>query len=399
MELEKKLSEEIKEEVKEEEEEEEEESEASNKEENKEEKNTNKKSSKMSSEAKNEENIDNNINKDIKRIDTFSSFGFKGESSNNINMDTNKSESESNINKNKEYINTNSSERKIKKKKTLKMKDNNTQIILSQYLLDIILRNKEDLNIIFKRQKYKNILEDIKNKNNYFEIYKPVQEKEVRNLNEIMFENRRFINKPMLKLNVSSKEEIELEFYKHGKTFKNPIRKRYGIITNGNFYSSNEPIAKFNEKKAKSKTKYILNIKEIIKENYDKIKEMNEAWHNEDKKFRIKIIFNNEKNQKTEFLLYFFEEKERDDILELIKLIQLNMKIREPANKSLKEMENVFNKINKCYMILKILAVKRKLKNKAKIKAYLNDELKKDKIEFDNFTRNIKIKIKNKYLE
>ena len=365
MELEKKLSEEIKEEVKEEEEEEEEESEASNKEENKEEKITNKKSSKMSSEAKNEENIDNNINKDIKRIDTFSSFGFKGESSNNINMDTNKSESESNINKNKEYINTNtnSSERKIKKKKTLKMKDNNTQIILSQYLLDIILRNKEDLNIIFKRQKYKNILEDIKKTNNYFEIYKPIQEKESRNLNEIMYENRRFINKPMLKLNVSSKEEIELEFYKFGKIIKNPIRKRYGIMTNGNFYSSKEPIAKFNEKKAKSKTKYILNAREIIKEDYDKIKEKNEPWHNEDKKFRIKIIFFNEKNQKNHFLLYFFEEKERDDILELIKLIQLNMTIREPANKSLKEMENVFNKKNRLYMISKILAVKRKLKN------------------------------------
>ena len=401
MELEKKLSEEIKEEVKEEEEEEEEESEASNKEENKEEKNTNKKSSKMSSEAKNEENIDNNINKDIKRIDTFSSFGFKGESSNNINMDTNKSESESNINKNKEYINTNtnSSERKIKKKKTLKMKDNNTQIILSQYLLDIILRNKEDLNIIFKRQKYKNILEDIKKTNNYFEIYKPIQEKESRNLNEIMYENRRFINKPMLKLNVSSKEEIELEFYKFGKIIKNPIRKRYGIMTNGNFYSSKEPIAKFNEKKAKSKTKYILNAREIIKEDYDKIKEKNEPWHNEDKKFRIKIIFFNEKNQKNHFLLYFFEEKERDDILELIKLIQLNMTIREPANKSLKEMENVFNKKNRLYMISKILAVKRKLKNKTKIKEYLNDELKKDKIEFDKFTRNIKIKIKNKYIE
>ena len=75
------------------------------------------------------------------------------------------------------------------------------------------------------------------------------------------------------------------------------------------------------------------------------------------------------------------------------------MTIREPANKSLKEMENVFNKKNRLYMISKILAVKRKLKNKTKIKEYLNDELKKDKIEFDKFTRNIKIKIKNKYIE
>ena len=94
------------------------------------------------------------------------------------------------------------------------MKDN-IQLTLSQYLLEIILRNKEDINIIFKRQKYKNILEEIKKKNNYYEIYKPIQEKDPRNLNEILYENRKYLNKPLLMANVSSKEEIELEFYKH----------------------------------------------------------------------------------------------------------------------------------------------------------------------------------------
>ena len=355
------------------------------------EKDINKKSSKISSETKNDENIDSNM----KRTDTINSFALKTENSNNINNETNKSESENN-NKNKEYINTNSSERKGNKKKTAKAKDN-MPMILSVHLLEIMIRNKEDMNIIFKRKNYKNILEDIKKTNNYFEIYKAIQEKEIRNLNEIIYENKKYINKPILMLNVSSKEEIELEFYKHGSLFKNPIRQRFGIITNGKFYSSIDPIEKFNVRKAKEKTMFILNAREIIKEDYEMVN--SKEWHNEDKKFRIRIIYNTDDNKINNFLIYFFEEKERDDILELIKLMRLKMTIKEPANVALLSMEKKFNQKNKFYMILKILAVKRKLKNQEKIKEYINNDLEKDKNEFDNFVKTIKSKIKNKYIE
>ena len=358
-----------------------------------------KKSSKFSSGTKNDENVDN-TNKDIKRIDTYNSFGLKIESSNNLNYDTNKSESENNLNKNKEYVNTNTNssekEKKQNKKKILKTKDN-IQNILSGCLIEILLRSKEDMNIIFKRQKYKNLLDDMKKSNNYFEIYKPLQEKE-RNINEILSENKRFINKPILMLNVSSKEEIELEFYKYGKTFKR-ITPRYGIITDNNFYSSTQPIAKFKKESSKIKTQYILNAKEIIKENYEKIKLKNEIWHNEVKRFRIKINYLNDKNKINNFLIYFFEEKERDDILELIKLLRLKMTIKEQADLALKAMEKEFTQKNKLYMILKMLAIKRKLKNKKKIKNYINNDLKKDKKAFANFIGNIQVKIMNKYIE
>ena len=43
-------------------------------------------------------------------------------------------------------------------------------MILSSCLLEIIIRNKEDMNIIFKRKKYKEILEDMKKTNNFYEI-------------------------------------------------------------------------------------------------------------------------------------------------------------------------------------------------------------------------------------
>ena len=366
----------------------------------KEENNIKKKPTMLSSGTKNDENIDSNMNKDMKRHDTLSSFGLRMESSNNNlnNIDTNKSESENNNNKSKEYTNTNSSDKKLKKKKTLKSKDN-IQMILSSCLLEIIIRNKEDMNIIFKRKKYKEILEDMKKTNNFYEIYKPIQEKETRNLNEIMFENKKYINKPILMLNISSKEEIELEFYKYGSIFKNPIRKRFGILTDNNFYSSTEPIAKFKKNKSKQKTRFILYAQAIIKENYEEIIERKETWHNEDKKFRLRINYLNEKNKENHFLIYFFEEKERDDILELIKLIKLNITIKDQANEILKSMDKRLSQNDKFYVILKMLAVKRKLKNKKEIKKYINDIIKKDKNEFSNFIKNIKINIQNKYIE
>ena len=348
------------------------------------------KSNLISSGTNNNENI-NNSNKDGKRIESFSSFGLKLENSKNSNISN---ETNSENDKNKEY--ENSTEKKISKRKPLK---GSIPFILSGYLLEIILRNKEDMNIIFKKQQYKNLLEEMKKSNNYFEIYSPIQEKDQRNLSEILFENRNYITKLKLKSNISSFGETELEFYKFGKTIKNPIRKRYGILTNSDFYSSNDPIGSYKIEKSKKKTNYIFNAREIIKEEYNEIKEKKEKWHNEDKKYRIRINYMNDNEQMNYFLIYFFEEQERDYILDLIKLIKLNMTMKDKANKLLKNMEKIFKQKNKLYFILKVLLIKRKFKNKAKIKNYLNKDLKKDKNAFDNFIRSIKNNIKLKYLE
>ena len=374
--------------------------EISEKEENKEEsdKNISKKSSKLSSGTKNDENIDNNINKEIKRMDTYSSLTLKIESSNNIN-EANKSESETIVNKNSEINNTQSStEKKRRKKKTIRIKDS-IQTVLSKYLLEIILKNNENINLIFKRQQYKLILEEIKKTNNYYEIYKSISNLENRKLNEILNDNKKYLNKPLLIQNISSKDEIELEFYKYGKTFKKPIRKRYGIITDNNFYSSTQPIAKFNKKNAKLKTNYILNAKEILKEKYDKENDKDKIeWHNEDKLFRLKINYENENNEKNCFFFYFLEEKDRDSIFNLIKLIQLEKRIKEPANEALKSMEKLFTQNNKIYTIVKILSIKRKITNKIKIKKYINNQIKEDKKELNIFMGNINTYIKNKYI-
>ena len=363
-----------------------------NESEKREEKNHNKRPTINSYGTNNDENI-NNMNKEAKRIDSFTSFGLKLGSSKNSNMnnEANRSESENHRNKEYEY----SSDIKASNKKPFK---GNIQLILSGYLLEIIIRNKEDMNIIFRKQEYKNLLEDMKRSNNYLEIYKPIQEKDKRNLSELISKNIKLINKPLL-ISISSKFEFELEFYKHGKTFKNPIRKRYGILTNDNFYSSNEAIGNFKVQNAKNKTKYIINAREIIKENYNEIINKKEKWHNEIKKYRIKIIYMGDDNNLNNFLIYFFEEEERDKILEIIELIKLNLTKKEKADKLLKNMEKLLKQKSQLYFVLKALLIKRKLKNKSKIWNYLNKDLKKDKSEFDNFIKSIKNNIKDKYLE
>ena len=140
-------------------------------------------------------------------MDTYSSLTLKIESSNNIN-EANKSESETIVNKNSEINNTQSStEKKRRKKKTIRIKDS-IQTVLSKYLLEIILKNNENINLIFKRQQYKLILEEIKKTNNYYEIYKSISNLENRKLNEILNDNKKYLNKPLLIQNISSKEVL-----------------------------------------------------------------------------------------------------------------------------------------------------------------------------------------------
>ena len=136
--------------------------------------------------------------------------------------------------------------------------------------LKILLNQKEDLNIIFNRQKYQSLINSIKENKNYLEIYKDILNTgEYKNLYEQLKTNKHLIMKPILLVTINPNEQIEVEFYKYGKTFTSSIRKRFGIIMDNRFYSSKQSLNKFDSKKAKDKTKYILNSKEIMRENYD----------------------------------------------------------------------------------------------------------------------------------
>ena len=251
--------------------------------------------------------------------------------------------------------------------------------ILSVIYLKILLNDNEDPSLIFNRKKYQIILDNIEKNLNYFEIYKNLKNNEPTNLNELLKINKKNILNPILINVVNPNEQMEVEFYKYGKTFSSSIRKRFGIIINTNFYSSTKPLEKFNDKKAKNKTKYILYSKDIVKENlegnennYDKKKNI---WHNEEKGYRIKINYLTDKNKMSSFFIYCEDEKERDEIYLLIKLTQMSLNIKDASNIVLKQTQKAIKNNYSIYGIIKILAVKKKLKNKNSIKKYLNNNI------------------------
>ena len=272
--------------------------------------------------------------------------------------------------------------------------------------LEILLNNKEDISIIFNREKYQKFLDEIKENKNYLDIFKNIEKNEYKNVNfyEHLKQSKAYIAKPILLVALDPKEQKEVEFYKYGKTFSESIRKRFGIIINTKFYSSTQPLDKFDEEKAKDKTNYILNSKEIIRENYEgnegDYDKKHNIWHNEDKVYRIKINYMTDKNKKSSFFIYCETEKERNQIFQLIKLTQMSLNIKEPANVCIKKTQKSIMKNNCFYALLKIMAVKNKLKNKNRINDYINKNiLEKDKKSFNSFKKTIKDKIKEKYIE
>ena len=271
--------------------------------------------------------------------------------------------------------------------------------------LKIMLHDNQDISVIFNRSKYKAILDNIEKNKNYFELFKNIEAKDYNNPNlfELLQDNKSFLNKPLLIVTLNPNQMIEVEFYKFGKTFTKSIRKRHGITINNNFYSSTVPLEQFDEKKAKNKTKYILNSKEIILENYEGNENnynKNNIWHSEDKIYRIRINYMTDKNKMSSFFVYSPDEKERNEIFQLIKLTQMSLNIKGPANSCLNGMKKILFKNDQFYVIAKILAVKRKCKNKIKLRKYLNKNiLEKDKKKFNEFKNEIKNKIKLKYIE
>ena len=107
-----------------------------------------------------------------------------------------------------------------------------------------------------------------------------------------------------------------------------------------------------------------------------------------------------DKNKMSSFFIYSPDEKERNEIFQLIKLTQMSLNIKGQANSCLNGMKKILFKNDQFYVIAKILAVKRKCKNKIKLRKYLNKNiLEKDKKKFNEFKNEIKNKIKLKYIE
>ena len=280
---------------------------------------------------------------------------------------------------------------------------------MSIELMKIIINSKLDKNVFLRKNDYINILNILqKSTTEYYYIHnllpneldEEINKKTIENNNDNIINNFRNIDfllyKPLL-YNINYNAHFEFILYKN-RNYSNSLIKRFGIIMNNKFYSSNVALDKFDEKNEKEKT-------DLLKESIIVLeKRNNEEWSEKNLPYRINITYK-ENNKSKHFYLYSNDKikiKNCFGLLEKIK-IELNKdKINyEELNKKIEN--NMINSI-KNYFIMKMILVKRKVKNRILIKNYINKEIKNDKKIFKNFLSEFKEKIikfnekQNKYL-
>ena len=132
-------------------------------------------------------------------------------------------------------------------------------------------------------------------------------------------ENQEMLFKVLVK-ELKDKINFDVEFYKIGQSC-NGLRKRFAIVMRGGFFSSKEPIARFNREKAKDKTRYLigsivyLETIDAWRNNKDKNKG---EWSNQAKPWRIRINFKDPqlKGQYRSFFMYFETEEKMKEVEE-----------------------------------------------------------------------------------
>ena len=271
---------------------------------------------------------------------------------------------------------------------------------ISLELMKIILNSKLDINILFNKNEYINLYNSLQNsETEYYLIhniikdsnnkYETINKKTEINNENIMKQFESFdylLYKPLL-FYLNKRKSYEMVMYKSGQTFSNSLVKRYGIINNNKFYSSQDSLKDFKSNNAKDKTLFLKDSEISIED------KNNDQWSEDDINHRITIKYI-EKNKIKYFFLYSNNQskiKEFYNILNSIKM-ELNSK-----NNNYKNIQNSFEKIMtnsiKTYFVMKMILVKRKVKNRILIKDYINNKLKTDKKEFGNFLSNFKNKI------
>ena len=132
----------------------------------------------------------------------------------------------------------------------LRLRENiNNSNIKKQLSLELLKEIIESKNISEEeKENYKNIRDKIIQKEYYY-CYDDYN----LNIPQIIEENEQIIEKPIL-INLPDHLDYDVELYKIGKKCKG-IKKRYGIIKQGGFYSSKKTIDKIVDEKDRKKLK------------------------------------------------------------------------------------------------------------------------------------------------
>ena len=232
---------------------------------------------------------------------------------------------------------------------------------LSLELLKQIIENPN--NSEEEKEKYNNIRETIIKKK-YFYIYDDIN----LNIPQIIEENEQIIESPIL-LDIPNSLDYDVELYKIGKKCKGS-KKRHAIIKRGGFFSSNKSINNIDEKekkKLKDKTQF-LNSSELFRETLENFQKNQGEWHDKKMNYRIRINYPiNQKDKKPEmssFFLYFDDENKMNEVYIMLFGICLTEDKKQIMLKNINDLNNELIKRNKFYTIMKILAVKNRIKKR-----------------------------------
>ena len=261
---------------------------------------------------------------------------------------------------NKNYINTN----------IVTTTGLNAKQKLSIELLQIILKDPslfED-----EREKILQLIENIKsNELDYFYVYSDITGIND-NVVSVIKTNKGSIEEPSVNV-IQNTLDFDVEFYKIGRKCSG-LKKRYAIIRDGKLYSSDKPLSeleKYDEKeweKMKQKTQFLEGA-EVINESFDQYDKGMGEWSNKEKKFRIRInyIADKEKNTQSSFFFYFDNERQMKTVESAIFNLIKSDNYKLVSKNNLDNLKHILEASHKFYTILKILAVKNKIKSRKRV--------------------------------
>ena len=316
-----------------------------------------------------------------------------------------------NENKSKDFINTNQPVESY-----LNLQEENPNIDLSQnpkilnpspenikkrLSLEILREMLRDQNIsIDEKEKINKLIQETREKD-YTKSYcdlNGANEDLVQSINQ----NKESLEKPGL-LIFPNNLNYDIEFYKLGRKCHG-LKKRYAIIKDGKLYSSDKPLKDLQEKdfeKLKDKTEFLRKA-DIRKETPES--NSGGEWSAKDKDNRIRVDFipdPKKPEDKSSFFLYFQDERQMKEVDLALYNMSRPPEFKVDAKNTLDNLNKIFLYGKNFYTILKILAVKNRIKKRKAnfnrveniIKGKINVEFNEDFLKTQLLEEKIKISI------
>jgi len=255
--------------------------------------------------------------------------------------------------------------------KNLNIQD--THKLIAIELMEEILKGK-DVSTLLTRDRILELLSKIKEKGEgYYLIHQEINDPNSATVKKFE-ENKNVIFKSLVR-EIADRVQFDIEFYKHGKATNN-LRKRFAIIIkNEGFWSS-----KSNQRQSNNKDKTLY----VLKSTMTCERKSNQPnWANSNKLYRIVLEYADEskKTKKNYLYLYFENEKQQEQVRELLFAMKLMKKDNTNIYKSLNSMQKLIEGSRLFYAVLKLMDAKQKVKNRKillnSLKNYTNESFKK----------------------